>query len=85
MPVASSAPRVFVSYASADVATADAVVAILERQGVMCWIAPRDVNAGALYAEAIVRAIGDAKALVLLLSANSVASAHVSKEVERAS
>jgi TolB-like protein/Flp pilus assembly protein TadD len=51
----------------------------------MCWIAPRDVNAGALYAEAIVRAIGDAKALVLLLSANSVASAHVSKEVERAS
>ena len=50
-----------------------------------CWIAPRDVKAGALYAEAIVRAISDAKALVLVLSENSVASAHVSKEVERAS
>ncbi len=80
-----SSVRVFISYASADAAVADTVVAILERQGVMCWIAPRDVKAGALYAEAIVRAIGDAKALVLVLSANSIASAHVSKEVERAS
>jgi len=81
----SSSVRVFISYASADAAIADAVVAILERQGVMCWIAPRDVKAGALYAEAIVRAIGDATVLVLVLSANSIASAHVSKEVERAS
>ena len=76
---------VFISYASADVAVADTVVAALENHGVTCWIAPRDVKAGALYAEAIVRAISDAKALVLVLSANSVASAHVGKEVERAS
>jgi TolB-like protein/Tfp pilus assembly protein PilF len=76
---------VFISYASADAAVADSVVASLESHGVGCWIAPRDVRAGALYAEAIVRAISDAKALVLVLSANSVASAHVGKEVERAS
>jgi TolB-like protein len=76
---------VFISYASADVAVADRLVATLESHGVACWIAPRDVKAGALYAEAIVRAISDAKALVLVLSANSVASAHVGKEVERAS
>jgi TolB-like protein len=77
--------RVFVSYASGDAAVASALVEALERHGVACWIAPRDVKAGALYAEAIVRAISDAKALVLVLSANSVASAHVGKEVERAS
>jgi TolB-like protein/Tfp pilus assembly protein PilF len=77
--------KVFVSYASRDVAVADAVVAALERHGVACWIAPRDVKGGALYADAIVRSISDAKALVLVLSENSVASAHVSKEVERAS
>jgi TolB-like protein/tetratricopeptide (TPR) repeat protein len=77
--------RVFVSYASVDAAVASALVEALERHGVVCWIAPRDVKAGALYAEAIVRAISDAKALVLVLSANSVASAHVGKEVERAS
>jgi adenylate cyclase len=87
-PVASGGPHsgaVFISYASADVAVADALVATLEDHEVACWIAPRDVKAGALYAEAIVRAISDAKALVLVLSANSVASAHVGKEVERAS
>jgi hypothetical protein len=80
-----STGAVFISYASADVTVADALVASLESHGVACWIAPRDVKAGALYAEAIVRAISDAKALVLVLSTNSVASAHVSREVERAS
>jgi TolB-like protein len=84
-PEANSQARVFISYASRDVAVADTVVATLERRGLACWIAPRDVKAGALYADAIVRAIGDAKALVLVLSGHSVASAHVSKEVERAS
>jgi TolB-like protein len=79
------AGAVFISYASRDVAVADAVVAALERHGVACWIAPRDVKPGALYADSIVRAISDAKALVLVLSEHSIASAHVSKEVERAS
>jgi TolB-like protein len=85
VPGANLDAKVFVSYASRDVAVADAVVAALERHGVACWIAPRDVKGGALYADAIVRSISDAKALVLVLSENSVASAHVSKEVERAS
>jgi TolB-like protein len=85
VPGANLDAKVFVSYASRDVAVADAVVAALERHGVACWIAPRDVKGGALYADAIVRSISDAKALVLVLSENSIASAHVSKEVERAS
>lgn len=76
--------NVFVSYASPDAAVAHAVVAELERHGVACWIAPRDVAAGALYADAIVRAIGGAKSLVVLLSAHAVASPHVGREIERA-
>jgi TolB-like protein len=88
-PTAAHAPKassyVFVSYASRDTAVASALAEALERQGVACWIAPRDVKAGALYADAIVRAISDAEALVLVLSQNSIASVHVSKEVERAS
>jgi TolB-like protein/Flp pilus assembly protein TadD len=76
---------VFVSYASPDAAVATAMVDALERHGVGCWIAPRDVKAGALYADAIVRAISGAKALILVLSESSVGSPHVSKEVERAS
>jgi TolB-like protein/Tfp pilus assembly protein PilF len=76
---------VFVSYASQDAAIANAVVAALERYGLKCWIAPRDVTPGALYADGIISAINGTKVLVLVLSGSSIASPHVSKEVERAS
>jgi len=77
--------HVFISYASQDAAVAGALVGALERHGVGCWIAPRDVKAGALYADAIVRAIGSAKAFVLVLSESAIASSQVGREVERAS
>jgi TolB-like protein len=76
---------VFVSYASQDGAVANAVVEALEKQGIKCWIAPRDVVPGSLYADEIVGAINDAKVVVLVLSQHSVASPHVGKEIERAS
>src|ERR1700676_728025 len=76
---------VFISYASQDAAVANSVVEALERQGIRCWIAPRDVTPGALYADGIIRAINEAKVFVLVLSASSIASKHVGKEVERAS
>src|SRR6185312_10661274 len=79
------AARVFISYASPDAAVADALVESLERHGIACWIAPSDVKGGALYADAIVRAISAAKALVLVLSESAIGSSHVGKEVERAS
>jgi hypothetical protein len=64
---------VFVSYASQDAAVANSIVESLEQHGRKCWIAPRDVKPGAQYADAIVRAINDAKALVLVLSASAIA------------
>ncbi|MHB8476775.1 MAG: TIR domain-containing protein [Steroidobacteraceae bacterium] len=76
---------VFVSHASQDVAVANSVVENLERQGIRCWIAPRDVTPGAQYADEIVGAINDAKMVVLVLSEHAVASPHVGKEIERAS
>jgi TolB-like protein/Tfp pilus assembly protein PilF len=76
---------VFVSYASQDVALADGIVAILERNGLKCWIAPRDVQPGAQYADGIIRAINGAKVMVLVLSKHAVQSSHVGKEIERAS
>ncbi len=84
-PASTGHPRVFISYASPDVAVANALVDYLEQHGVPCWVAPRDVKPGALYADAIVRAISSARALVLVLSENSIASTHVGKEIERAS
>jgi TolB-like protein len=75
---------VFISYASQDAAVANALVEALELCRLRCWIAPRDVIAGSLYAEAIVRAINEAKVFVLVLSVHAGASPHVGKEIERA-
>jgi hypothetical protein len=78
-------PDAFISYASHDAPIAIALVEALEKAGLTCWIAPRDVRAGALYADAIVRAISGAKTFVLVLSESSIDSSHVGKEIERAS
>jgi TolB-like protein/Tfp pilus assembly protein PilF len=74
----------FVSYASQDAAVANSIVENIESQGLRCWMAPRDVKPGTVYAEAIVRAINESSTLVLVLSAAAMASAHVGREVERA-
>ncbi len=81
---AGPACHVFISYASHDAAVAQNVCSALEGAGFPCWMAPRDVKPGAQYADAIVRAIIGAKALVVVLSASAVASSHVGREVERA-
>jgi TolB-like protein/Tfp pilus assembly protein PilF len=80
-----STPTVFISYASQDVAVANAVVEALECHGAKCWIAPRDVVPGEFYSGAIVHAIDAAKVIVLVLSENAATSQHVLREVERAS
>jgi TolB-like protein len=75
---------VFLSYASQDTEIAHAVCRELESRGIRCWIAPRDVAPGALYADAIVRAINDSNVLVIVLSQSAVKSSHVGREIERA-
>jgi len=82
--VAATSRPVFVSYASADAAIAQKVCAALETAGILCWIAPRDVVPGTLYADGIVGALDESKVLVLILSKDAVASAHVGRELERA-
>jgi TolB-like protein len=81
---AGPARRVFISYASHDATVAQKICSALEAAGFPCWMAPRDVRPGAQYADAIVRTINDAQAVVLVLSASAVASSHVGREVERA-
>ena len=74
---------IFICHASEDGAIANSLVTGLEKRGISCWVAPRDVMPGADYAQAIVAGISGAKALVLVFSENSNASPHVSREVER--
>ena len=54
---------VFVSYASQDAAVAQKACSALESAGFRCWIAPRDVVPGTLYADGIVGAIDESRRL----------------------
>jgi hypothetical protein len=77
-------PLVFVSHATEDAEAAGRVAACLEARGVRCWIAPRDIDPGAQYGEAIIAAIERADALLLVMSAAANGSRHVASEVSRA-
>jgi len=75
---------VFVSHSSKDKLAADAVVAHLERAGIRCWAAPRDIMPGASWAASIIQAINQCRIMVVVFSSNANRSDHVRREVERA-
>ena len=60
---------------------ADRICAGLERRGVRCWMASRNLEAGENFAEVIVRQIQSSKVLLILFSANANNSAEMMKEV----
>ena len=74
----------FISYASEDESIATTISAYLERNGVSCWIAPRDVRPGADYGSEIIDGIETSAVLVLVLSEHANSSTFVKREVERA-
>ena len=75
---------VFISHSSQDKKIADAVCSFLEKHGVHCWIAPRDITPGKNYGAAIIDAISECEFFVLILSSLSNDSQQVVREVERA-
>jgi len=76
---------VFICYSSRDKPVADAVCAVLEAEGVRCWIAPRDILPGADWGECIIDSINEARAMVLIFSSNAnTAQSQIKREVERA-
>jgi hypothetical protein len=75
---------VFLSYAHEDKPVADAACAVIEQAGIRCWIAPRDIAPGADYGTALMEALDQCKALVLIFSGRANESPHVRREVERA-
>jgi len=78
------AHEVFISHSSLDKPVADAVCAALENIGIRCWIAPRDVQPGRLFAGEIRRAIEHSKVMVLIFSAHSNISEQILREVQLA-
>jgi tetratricopeptide (TPR) repeat protein len=74
----------FISYSSEDKLAADAACAALERTGIRCWIAPRDITPGAEWGAAIIDAIEHCAVLVLIFSSNANESRQIRREVEHA-
>ena len=81
----SSRPHdVFLSYSSKDKTWADAACAVLERQRIRCWIAPRDITPGDEWGAAIIKGLNGSRIMVLIFSGHANASGQVRREVERA-
>ena len=76
--------QVFISHSHSDAKVANSICEIIEKNGITCWIAPRDVRPGENYGDEIVGGIENSKAMIILVSDHSNNSKHVRKEVELA-
>ena len=72
---------VFISYSSKDFQRAESICGHLEANGVKCWMAPRDIAAGADYTAAIPGAIAGCDAFLLVMTDNAQASHWVHNEL----
>ncbi|MEO5800065.1 MAG: toll/interleukin-1 receptor domain-containing protein, partial [Gemmatimonadales bacterium] len=75
---------VFISYSSTDQPAALAVLHGIEAAGIRCWIAPRDIEPGAIWAQSIMEGISGCRVMVVVFSANANRSPHVINEVDAA-
>lgn len=71
----------FISYSSINASAAQAICHILEENGIRCWIAPRNIPAGAEYGDLIDDAIRSCKVLVVVFSETASSSRWVKGEI----
>lgn len=76
--------NVFISYSSIDQLQAETVRSVLEKNGIPCWMAPRDIPGGSNYTKEIPVAIRGCQVFVLILSENAQNSQWVLKELDSA-
>ena len=76
--------KVFISYSQGDERISESLCKMIERSGVHCWIAPRNIPPGKNWAGAIMDAIDEAAIMVLVFSCHSNDSPHVLRELQRA-
>jgi hypothetical protein len=78
------AKRIFISYSSKNTDIAERLYGDLQSNGVRCWFAPEDIKIGDKFRQRIDDAIHIHDKLLVILSAESVASNWVTSEVEAA-
>ena len=74
---------VFISHSSEDKSIADAICRHLEKAGIHCWIAPRDIRHSD-WAASIMDGLRLSDVFVVIISRHSIASGEVTKEVTEA-
>ncbi|MFT5509693.1 MAG: hypothetical protein ACI89J_002780 [Hyphomicrobiaceae bacterium] len=75
------APKVFICHSSIDERLACSIVAIFEKAGIRCWIAPRDIPPGTQFDIKIVDALETCTDMILLHSDHARKSTHVQREI----
>ncbi|HEY6172242.1 MAG TPA: TIR domain-containing protein [Candidatus Kapabacteria bacterium] len=75
---------IFISYSSKDREKAEQLTELLASAGLSVWIDKHGIDVSTSWSKEIVQAIDGCKALVVLLSPNSVVSVNVAKEVSLA-
>jgi hypothetical protein len=76
--------QVFISHSAQDKNVSETICAALEKDGISCWIAPRDVRPGKSFPGEITRAIERTKVMLLIFSRHSNSSEQVLREVQLA-
>jgi hypothetical protein len=71
----------FVSHVTEDRIAASQIVDELERRGVRCWIAPRDVRPGGTFDDDIADAIEACRAMLLIFSSRCNESEYIRREI----
>ncbi len=75
---------VFISYSTKDGKVPFDICNFLEKKGINCWIAPRNILPGNTYAGEIMKGIRNCSAFLILTSSNTNDSEHVLNELETA-
>ena len=77
--------RTYISYATKDVKVAQTLCSALESRGIGCWISARDIQPGENFQVSKVRALREAKIMVLVFTHNSNTSEEMTRELALAS
>jgi TIR domain len=78
-------PLIFISHSSQDRRVALRLCDALERRGLRCWLASRDIGPGENFQESIVKAIRSGRVMVLVFTGSANNSDEIKKEVALAS
>src|SRR4051812_4165621 len=77
----SDGPYLFVSHASENYERALQIVEQIEKQGIRCWITPRNLAGGMAYDDEIALAISNSEAVIVIFSNLCNQSDYVRREV----